>query len=59
MVQVKVLGRLAAKVIFGSVPLHMITVGELVTRGLGTTVTVIVSGTPGQAPVVAVGVTIY
>ena len=58
-VQTKLLGALDVKVIFGPVPLQMLAVGELVTIGVGLTVTVIVKGTPAQEPVVAVGVTIY
>jgi len=56
----KVLITLAVKVIFGPVPLQMLTAGALVTTGLGLTVTVIVKGVPGQEePPIAVGVTIY
>jgi hypothetical protein len=40
-VQAKLLGALDVKVIFGPVPLQMLAVGELVTIGVGLTVTVI------------------
>ena len=56
---VKLLGTLEVKAIFGLVPLQVTAVAELVTAGLGFTVTVIVNGVPAQVPVVAVGVTIY
>ena len=58
-VQAKPLGTLEVKAIFGLVPLHVVAVAELVTAGLGLTVTVIVNGVPAQVPVVAVGVTMY
>jgi hypothetical protein len=58
-VQAKLLGALDVKVIFGPVPLQMLAVVELVTIGIGLTVTVIVKGVPAQEPVVAVGVTKY
>jgi hypothetical protein len=41
-VQVKLLGALDVKVIFGPVPLQMLAAAELVTVGVGLTVTVIV-----------------
>ena len=56
-VQAKLLGALDVKVIFGPVPLQVLAVEELVTIGVGLTVTVIVKGVPVQEPVVAVGVT--
>jgi hypothetical protein len=40
-IHAKLLGTLDVKVIFGPVPLHMLAVGELVTIGVGLTVTVI------------------
>jgi uncharacterized protein Usg len=58
-VQAKLLGALDVKVIFGPVPLQMLAVGELVTIGVGLTVTVIVYAAPAHEPVVEVGVTIY
>jgi hypothetical protein len=58
-VQAKLLGALDVKVIFGPVPLQVLAVGELVTIGVGLTVTVIVKGAPAQEPVVEVGVTRY
>jgi hypothetical protein len=56
-VHAKLLGALDVKVIFGPVPLQIPAVGELVTIGVGLTVTVIVKGAPAQEPVVVVGVT--
>ena len=58
-VQLKVLGALDVIVIFGLVPLHILTVAGLVTIGLGLTVTVIVYGVPAHEPVVDVGVIMY
>jgi hypothetical protein len=58
-VQEKLLATVAAKVILGPDPLHVVAVGELVTIGAGLTVTVMVNGAPGHEPVVEVGVTIY
>jgi hypothetical protein len=42
----------------GPVPLHVVAVLAVVTTGAGFTVTVMVKGTPGHEPVVAVGVII-
>ena len=47
-VQVKLLGTLDASAILGLVPLQILTEGELVTIGVGLTVTVIIYGTPAQ-----------
>lgn len=58
-VQIKLLVTLAVKVIFGLVPLHVLTVDVLVIAGVGYTVTVIANGEPGHKPAVEVGVTIY
>ena len=58
-VHAKLLAALEVKAIFGPVPLHVLAVVELVTAGVGLTVTVIVVGEPAQLPVVDVGVTIY
>jgi hypothetical protein len=44
---------------FGLVLLQIAVVAELVTAGVGFTVTVIVNGAPAQLPVTEVGVTIY
>ena len=52
----KLLGVLAVKEIFGPVPLHVLAVAELVTAGVGFTVTVIVKAAPGHEP--DVGVTV-
>ena len=57
-VQVNVLATEAVRLIFGPVPLQVLAVAELVTIGVGLTVTVIVKGVPAQEPVVAVGVII-
>ena len=59
MVQVKVLGTDADKLIIGLAPLQIVEVAELVTAGEGFTVTVIVKGAPEHVPEVAVGVTRY
>jgi hypothetical protein len=59
MVHVNVLGTVAVKLMLGPVPLHIVAVLAVVTTGAGFTVTVIVKGTPGHEPVVAVGVIIY
>jgi hypothetical protein len=58
-VQVKVLGVLAVKLILGPVPLQVLAVFELVTVGFGLTVTVIAKGVLVQEPVVEVGTTLY
>jgi hypothetical protein len=58
MVQVKLLGAVAVRAIFGPVPLQIFTVAALVTDGFGLTVTVIVKHSV-HVPVVEVGVTIY
>jgi len=58
-VHVKLLATLAVNDMFGLVPLHVTAVLAVVTTGVGVTVTVIVYGSPGQVPVVEVGVTIY
>jgi hypothetical protein len=58
-VQEKLLGALAASVMFGEVLLQIAAVAGLVTAGLGLTVIVIVNGAPAQLPVLEVGVTIY
>jgi hypothetical protein len=55
----KLLGADAVSAMFGLVPVQMEAVAELVTAGVGLTVTVIVYGCPAQPPVVAVGVTRY
>jgi hypothetical protein len=57
-VQVKLLGTLDVKVIFGPVPLQILAVAGLVTVGAGLTVTVIVYAIPAHEPAVEVGVTI-
>ena len=56
---VKPLVVLAVKAIFGLVPLHVLTVDELVMDGVGNTVTVIAKGVPVHKPAVEVGVTMY
>lgn len=58
-VHVNVLAAVAVKAMFGLVPLHVDAVFSVVTVGLGLTVTVIGYTTPGQLPVVDVGVTRY
>jgi hypothetical protein len=58
-VQVNVLGTLAASEMFGLVALQIAAVEGFVTTGVGFTVTVMVYGAPGQLPVVEVGVIIY
>jgi hypothetical protein len=58
-VHVKVLEVLADNARLGLVLLQIASVAELVTTGLGLTVTVIVNGEPAHPPVVEVGVTIY
>ena len=56
----KFAGAVDVSVIFGLVALQIVAVAELVTTGLGLTVTVIVNGVGGaQFPVTDVGVTIY
>jgi hypothetical protein len=50
-VHVKVLGMFAVNVIFGPVPLQVLAVGELVTEGMGFTVSVNVLFGPGQPSV--------
>jgi len=57
--QVKVLGILAVKPMFGPDPLHILAEFVVVTIGDGFTVTVIVYVGPVQVPVAAVGVTRY
>jgi uncharacterized protein Usg len=59
MVHEKLLGALDVNVIFGSVPLQVVAVVELVTAGVGLTVTTILYGLPTHDPVVEVGVTRY
>ena len=56
-VQVKLLGILEVRLIFGLVPLQALAVVELVTTGAGLTVTVIVDAEPIQEPEDDVGVT--
>jgi uncharacterized protein Usg len=58
-VQVKVLGVLAVKAIFGLVPLQVLAVLAVVTEGKGFTVIIILYGVPAQNPVIEVGVTRY
>jgi hypothetical protein len=58
-VHVKLLGALDVKAIFGPAPLQVLAVAELVTVGVGLTVTVIVKGLPAHEPDVEVGVTRY
>lgn len=59
-VQLNVLGADAVSAILVAVPLQIVAVLEVVTAGVGFTVTVIVYGAPGQAGVaVEVGVTMY
>ena len=58
-VQVNVLGTLAVSAMFGPVPLQVVAVFGVVTTGVGSTVTVMLYGVPGQDPVTDVGVTIY
>ncbi len=57
-VHANVLAALAANVIFGLVKLQIVVVFELVTAGLGFTVTVIAVTLPTQLPFVDVGVTL-
>ena len=59
MVQLKVLAVLAVRLMFGPVPEQTLAVVELVTDGVGLTVTVMAVTFPGQLPVVEVGVTLY
>ena len=54
--QLKLLGALAVKDIFGTAPLQIVAVDALVSTGIGFTVTVIVKVEPTQDPVVDVGV---
>jgi hypothetical protein len=56
-VQAKLLGAEAVNAIFGLPPLQIVAVADVVTTGLGFTVTMIVKGIPGHEPVVEVGVT--
>ena len=58
-VHAKLLEILAVNEIFGPVPLQVLAVAELVTTGLGLTVTVMVKTEPVHDPVVEVGVTKY
>ncbi len=58
-VQLKVLATLAVKEIFGPTPLHVVAVAELLTTGVGFTVTVIVNAAPTQLPPLDAGVIIY
>ena len=58
-VQVKVLGVLAVKEIFGFIPLQVLAAAALVTAGFGFAVTVMVKAAPTQEPVMEVGVTMY
>jgi hypothetical protein len=58
-VHVNVLEVVAPNARFGLVLEQIAIVAELVTTGLGLTVTVIVNGVPAQPPVVDVGVTMY
>lgn len=55
----KLLDVLAVSEIFGLVPLQIVAVGELVTTGVGLTVTTILRAVPGHEPVTDVGVTRY
>ena len=59
MVHSKLLGKLDVRGILGSVPLQVLAVGELVTVGIGFTVTVTVKAVPAHKSAVEVGVTIY
>jgi hypothetical protein len=59
MFQEKVLGVEAVSAILGLVPLHVDTVGALVTTGLGFTDMVMIYGLPIHDPVTAVGVITY
>lgn len=59
MIQVKLLGTLAVRLILGLVPLQVDVVAELVIVGAGLTVTVIVKDAPAQVPVIETGVTMY
>jgi hypothetical protein len=58
-VQLKLLGTDAARLIFGLAPLQVVAVPGVKTVGAGLTVTVIVYGFPVHEPVAEVGVTIY
>jgi len=58
-VQVKVLGTLAVNPRFAATPLHLLAVAELVTEGIGFTVTVMVYTVPEQEFVVSVAITRY
>ena len=58
-VHTKLLAVLAVNEIFGPVALQVLAVAELVTDGIGFTVTVMVKADPAHDPVVEVGVTIY
>jgi hypothetical protein len=55
-IQVKLLGADAVKLIFGLTPLQIVVVFGVVTTGPGLTVTVIVKGVPWHEPVLEVGV---
>ena len=59
MVQAKLLATLEVNVIFGLLPLHVVAVAVLVTKGTGFTVIVMVDAFPTQPPEIEVGVTIY
>jgi hypothetical protein len=56
-VHAKVLGALAARLMLGLVLLQVLALVELVTAGVGLTVTVILVAEPAQEPVIEVGVT--
>lgn len=56
-VHAKLLGAVAAKLMLGLVLLQVLSVVELVTAGVGFTVTVILVAEPVQEPVLEVGVT--
>jgi hypothetical protein len=58
-VQAKLLGAVAVRTILGAVALQILAVAELLTTGVGFTVTVIVKAAPEQDPEVEVGVTKY
>jgi hypothetical protein len=59
MVQIKLLGIEAVKLILAPAPLQIVAVLAVVTTGAGLTVTVIVYAAPAQEPAVEVGVIIY
>jgi hypothetical protein len=58
-VQAKLLAALAVNAMLGLVPLHVLAVFEVVTAGVGFTVTVILVAAPTHEPPVEVDVTIY